>query len=219
MLGYYYKPTGYTMQHNEFKQALHGSQDTTAAWSVWLKGHWFTSLIVLICLAVYLLFQIAPEFSYLLFLTQLGEAGSSLYVSLFTASLSHIDLFHLVMNVSAWLIMASRIERFNRLDLALLFLVAGLAGNVAQYIVSGGNFLGLSGVAYGLVGYVAWLQVLRKSVFFYIPNSFVYFSLAAMIVFLVTPFFDSIANAAHIAGFIAGAALGAMRELLLPGRQ
>lgn len=181
-------------------------------YKAWLKRHFFTALIMSLCLIIYALFYVAPETSYQLFITQIGETGSSFYLSLFTASLSHFDLYHLAMNLFGWLVMASRIEVFKRSDLILVFFLAGIAGNLAQYYASHGNFLGLSGVTYGLVGYLFWLQTLRKRVFFHLPNGFLYFAVVFMLAFWILPFFPNIANAAHFGGFVTGVVVAVIRE-------
>ncbi len=75
----------------------------------------------------------------------------------FTPALIHFSHLHIAFNLIFWWILASLIERVRgsgRL-LGLLFLIAVIS-NTAQYVVSNAPFGGLSGVVYGLFGYV-WI--------------------------------------------------------------
>jgi GlpG protein len=79
---------------------------------------------------------------------------------LFTPILVHAwpSPFHLLFNVYALLVLGVMIEsREGTLHLAALVLVIAALSNLAQYFVSGPNFCGISGVVYGLLGYI-WMK-------------------------------------------------------------
>lgn len=171
--------------------------------------------VIVVCSLIYLIFQAVPELAIPALLTQSGEQGTSLYLSFFTASFSHFESSHLVMNLATWLITAVPVERYRRADLLILLVIAGVSGNVAQYLVHGGNFLGLSGVVYGLVGYLCWLQYVRKKLNFGFPNGFFAFFLLYLVITPFIPLFDWLAHEVHLGGFVAGCVIGVGRELFL----
>src|ERR1043165_2865925 len=66
--------------------------------------------------------------------------------------------FHLFFNIYAMVILGAMIEgRQGALLLGSLVLVIAVLSNLAQYYVSGPNFCGISGVVYGLLGYI-WMK-------------------------------------------------------------
>ena len=86
----------------------------------------------------------------------------------------------------------------------LLFLVAALIPNIGQFLLSGPNFGGLSGVVYALVGYIWWTGWLAPAQGIHLPKPYVGF----MLVWLVLGFFPifglNVANAAHVLGLMVG---------------
>ena len=66
--------------------------------------------------------------------------------------------FHLLFNMYALVILGSMIEAHQSTGrLAILVLVIAALSNLGQYYVSGPNFCGISGVVYGLLGYI-WMK-------------------------------------------------------------
>jgi GlpG protein len=127
---------------------------------------------------------------------------------LITPIFLHFGPMHLVMNMLAMHSLGTLLEiRLGSWRLALMVFAIALISNVAQYLFSGPNFGGISGVAFGLFGY-AWM----KSEFD--PDSGIYIpprGVAMMLGFLVlcmTNLIGSFANAAHFAGLIVGILLG-----------
>ena len=126
----------------------------------------------------------------------------------------HFSVAHLLFNTAVIIEFGRRVERgLGGLALLGLVLVIAVASNVAQYLSTGpGMFGGMSGVAYGLVGFV----VVRgrrapENPLWQVNRSFV----VAVVVFLVlmstgvTELFGlHIANAAHWVGLCLGALLG-----------
>lgn len=125
----------------------------------------------------------------------------------------HFSLLHLGFNVYMFWMMGGVIERVRgSWRLFLLVLSIGLFSNCVQYVVAGGNFGGLSGVVYGLFGYLWMRSVFLPEDGFYVPQSLV----MQMIVWAIlglTGAVGNIANGAHFGGLIAGMLIGAAPRL------
>jgi len=136
---------------------------------------------------------------------------------LLTPIFVHGGVFHLVMNMYWVYQFGAQIEHYKGTAIFGLLVVAiALVSNIAQAVIDNPNFIGMSGVAFGLFGYV-WV----KSA--YDPGSRLFVSRGTAIFFLVFAFiclfgyFGPIANTAHFAGLGAGAIL-AYAPLLLGRR-
>lgn len=122
----------------------------------------------------------------------------------------HFGMMHIIFNLLWWWILGGIIERnHSALVLVLLTVVTGLAGNGAQYLVAGPGFGGLSGVVYGLFGYL-WLagsvsgdraQRMPRAVTGWLVGWLV---LSALV------FPDVIATAAHVGGLVSGCLYGGL---------
>jgi GlpG protein len=77
---------------------------------------------------------------------------------LFTHMFLHFGIFHLLFNMLWLRDLGSMIEarKGSRMLLLLVLVLAGTS-NVAQYLYKGPDFGGMSGVVYGLLGYI-WMQ-------------------------------------------------------------
>ncbi len=128
---------------------------------------------------------------------------------LFTPMFLHFHFFHLLFNMM-WLkdlgsVVEARRGRWKYL--ALVLLIAGLS-NAAQGIMSGPNFGGMSGVVFGLFGYV-WMQSrFVPSSGFYMPPNVVMMMLLWMFICYFGLFNMRIANTAHTVGLVVGMTLG-----------
>ncbi len=133
---------------------------------------------------------------------------------LFTPMFLHFGILHILFNM-LWLRDLGSMVEARKGSWMLLLLVLVLAGtsNLAQYLVSGPTFGGMSGVVYGLLGYV-WMQgrfdpasklsLQPQTVRFMIIWFFVCLS------GLVGP----IANTVHAVGFAVGTAWGLLTARL-----
>jgi len=136
---------------------------------------------------------------------------------LWTPTLVHFSLLHLLFNLAITVEFGRRVELGRgSATLAGLVLVLGLCANLSQYLWSGSAvFGGLSGVCYGLLGYL----LVRARRFprlpaWQLPPAFA----GALLLFLVAfstgiteAFGLYIANAAHWGGLLAGAVVGALQ--------
>ncbi len=89
---------------------------------------------------------------------QLPEVRHGEIWRLFTPMFLHFGFLHIFFNMLWLRDLGSMIEaRKSTWKLLLLVLVIAGASNFAQYLVSGPTFGGMSGVVYGLLGYI-WMQ-------------------------------------------------------------
>jgi len=174
--------------------ALTGLNDAARHDSVWLKKLSITE------------YQIEGRF--MQWFKGLPEIKHGQVWRLFTPMFIHFGEMHLLFNMLNLYFLGSALERRQSpWFLALLVLVIGGMSNFGQYLVSGPTFGGMSGVVYGLFGYI-WmrnrfdphygLHLNKQSVIMII----VWFFLC---LFKVIP---NVANTAHGVGFGLGMAWG-----------
>ena len=133
----------------------------------------------------------------------------SLALRTLTPTLLHFGELHLVFNLLWLWYFGRQLENMiSWWEFAVLVTVTAFVGNTAQYWQLGyNNFGGMSGVIYGLVGFV-W--VLSKG----LPNSGLLISNKMFIAFVVGLVLmeifasSSIATAAHVGGLVSGLILG-----------
>ncbi|HKQ37356.1 MAG TPA: rhomboid family intramembrane serine protease [Verrucomicrobiae bacterium] len=132
---------------------------------------------------------------------------------LFTPILIHRDFLHVILNVLCLLALGGMIERrHGSVRLALLVLLFAAISNIAQYLVAGPLFGGLSGVIYGLFGYV-WLRGrVDPASGFVLPPYLISMMIVWFFICLIPPLMEKaglrIANGAHAAGLVAGIITG-----------
>lgn len=139
-----------------------------------------------------------------------------------TPAFLHQNIFHLFFNM-IWLIVLGKLmeERLGALQFVLFVVLTALLSNTAQYLMSGSNFIGISGVICAMLGFIFARQQ-RAPWEGYNLNpgvlSFMFFFIVAMValqiisfileVFWKESFVPGIANTAHVAGAIVGYIIG-----------
>ncbi|MGH6635797.1 MAG: rhomboid family intramembrane serine protease [Gammaproteobacteria bacterium] len=116
----------------------------------------------------------------------------------------HFHILHILFNL-LWLYqLGTLIERKESTHL-LLFQVASIAvgSNLAQWWISGPGFGGMSGVVYGLFGYL-WIRSQHDPWSGYYVHSGVVYLMLAWLVLCFSGVLGPIANAAHVGGLILG---------------
>ena len=126
---------------------------------------------------------------------------------------------HLVFNMLCLYYFGTRIEsRRGTLRLAALVLATAVISNVAQAVAVGPAFGGMSGVVYGLFGYI-WMKMLFDPAAGLAVNREVVIFVMAWLLLgfsgqLALWFGINVANWAHGGGIAAGAAIGYAPALL-----
>lgn len=129
----------------------------------------------------------------------------------------HFGVMHFAFNLLWWWDMGSSIERFQGpVRLVSLFVPLAIIPNIAQFIASGHRFGGLSGVVFGVLGYVAVYGRLRpdypmqlKPVILYLMVGWMMIGFSGALDQVVGP----MANLAHLAGLLTGALLAVVYAL------
>lgn len=129
----------------------------------------------------------------------------------------HLSFFHLAFNLYFLWILGNTIERTKGSGKFLLFcLVTGAGAHFTQYFVVGPNFSGISGVVYGLLGYLWMKQMVVPEEGYVLPDTLV----IQMLIWLflgLSGVLDAwgfpVANGAHFGGLLAGMLLGSFPNL------
>jgi GlpG protein len=132
---------------------------------------------------------------------------------LFTPIFIHYGFFHIFFNMLCLRDLGSMIEaRQNSWVLLALIAMFAAISNLAQFLVAGHDFGGMSGVVYGLIGYI-WIR--GK----YDPGSGLFVHSATVTMALIWFFacligvMGPIANVAHAVGLLMGMAWGFISSL------
>jgi GlpG protein len=131
----------------------------------------------------------------------------------------HGGMLHLFFNMLWVYQLGGDIERKEGSWYLLAFTLAfAVLCDTAEYLVTGPNFLGISGVVYGMLGYVwAMTRFEPRSRYALPPNTmaFMLFWLGACLTGLLGP----VANTQHIVGLVGGVAFGYARAGLAGHRR
>jgi GlpG protein len=132
----------------------------------------------------------------------------------------HFGILHFIFN-SLWIFEFGRkIEAWKGpLTLLVIILIAGIASNLGQYWWGGPSLMGgLSGVIYGLLGFIGIHQKLNPQSSLNVPPSIIIFMLVWLVIGMsgaVNLFIDgSVANMAHAGGLIVGIILALVFQIL-----
>ncbi len=132
----------------------------------------------------------------------------------------HFGALHIVFNLLWWWLLGGAIERtFGSSMLAGIFLVTALVSNIGQLLVSGPAFGGLSGVVYGVLGFVWWCGWLRPQWGLGLPKSMVGFMLIWLVLGYADVLWISMANTAHTLGLVSGCACALLLSQFTPQKR
>lgn len=144
---------------------------------------------------------------------------------LFTPTLLHSDLFHLFFNMIWLLILGRQMEdKLGAFRLLLFIAITGILSNTAQYLMTGPNFIGFSGVLCAMIAFI-WIRQRNKpwegyslqsgtinfiAIFVLLMFGISFISFLSE-VYSGTRIGPNIANTAHLSGALFGYLLGKVR--------
>lgn len=206
-------------QHSERTDVITPSKPTfdTKRWLIWLRRAPFCGSMLFICTAVFVLsfLGLFPFIKDQLMIQPLGQlAQNNQWWRLLGPAFIHFSMLHFVFNLLWWCMLGGRIEhKLGSSFLILLFVITAVVSNLAQLIAAGPNFGGLSGVVYGVLGFVWIIGWLRPSWGINLPKPVIGFMLLWLVLGYVDILWVSMANAAHTAGLISGCIIAWMLHL------
>ena len=144
-----------------------------------------------------------------------AEALTGQYWRLITPVFLHLGWLHIVFNsLWTWELGAKLERQIGSVNLFFLFCTIAVVSNTGQFVFGGsGQFGGMSGVVYGLLGF-SWVGPQIQSHWQFAPPRPIMIFMLVWLVFCMTGFVGAVANAAHLGGLIIGALLGAAFGLL-----
>ena len=154
-----------------------------------------------------------PDFSYGTRIINLDRVIESFSLVIFLKMISpillHGGLMHLVFNMLWLWEFGRRIEAVQpSWCLLLLIVVVALFSNTAQFLYGGTIYFGgMSGVVYGLFGYIWMWQMIDPAKRLSLPGVLVFFLLLSLVI-MTAMNIDFIADEAHIGGLAAGIICG-----------
>lgn len=117
----------------------------------------------------------------------------------------HFSWLHIVFNTMWWWQLGGSIEQtLGKSTLLNLLLISAIASNLGQFLVSGANFGGLSGVVYALVGFVWWFGYLAPEKGLSLSKPIIGFLLFWLALGYADLLPVDMANTAHLLGLISG---------------
>lgn len=174
----------------------------------------YSGIILFICVVIFLLSQIAPEF------VQNYLSLNPYFVverpwTIITYMFVHFSVDHLFFNMLFLFFFGMELERrVGGKKFLQIYLLSGIVAALAQMAVTSGWMVGASGALFGALGCLAIIAPeIRVLLFFVIPLSIRW----AVVVFALIDFVfmgssDNIAHMAHIAGLLVGLAFGQMMK-------
>lgn len=125
----------------------------------------------------------------------------------------HYSLLHIFFNMM-WLKNLGEAIEFERGTSRFLWLclIIAVVSNVAQLYWSGPNFGGMSGVVFGLIGYVWMKGKTQPKLGIGMTHNSITFAILWLLL-CMAGVFGAIANAAHLIGFLTGIVIGARQAI------
>lgn len=132
---------------------------------------------------------------------------------LLTPMLLHFNLLHIIFNMLWWSELGRIVEDFQSSpQLVWVTLFTGITANLAQYIATGPRFGGMSGVVYGLLGYL-WIYGKANPGAGYGLRREIVILMVGWLILCFVALDEIVANQAHLFGLLSGCLLGGVTGL------
>ena len=120
----------------------------------------------------------------------------------------HVGALHLIFNMYWLYILGIQVEVLKgKVRFGLIVLAIAVISNLAQFFIGGGpNFCGMSGVVFGILGYI-WIKQQYEPASGFQLQSFTFFFLIIYMVIGFLGVIGNIANWAHLGGLLSGMAI------------
>lgn len=191
----------------------------------WQRAGPVTRLVMLLCLITFAALNLSPEFvfKWLRYPEALRmSAVNSEWWRLLTPAIMHFSFMHVAFNLLWWWELGGLIERGQSgRRLLVVTLVIALVSNAAQGAQYGSGFGGLSGVIYGLLGYLWLYPVFNPAAGFRVRREILWFMLGWLALGytgLLDVIFGPVSNVGHLSGLLTGMALGVAVGLVNRGQ-
>jgi len=129
------------------------------------------------------------------------------YWQLFTPVFVHFTFTHLLSNLFLFWYFGKSINQYNRYTFLLLFLVAAVISNMAEFLIVDEKFGGISGVNFALFGFIFIYHRLKPNGALFINSEF---SIAVLVFLLLTAtdWIGDYSFISHLAGLLVGLVFG-----------
>lgn len=169
-----------------------------------------SGLILILCVAVYIISLISPSFVYNYLALNPGLLAQRPW-TIITHMFVHASFDHLFWNMLFLFFFGTELERrAGEGRFLTIYLLSGVAAAIGQMLVSSGSLVGASGALFGVLGCLAIIAPeIKILLFFVIPLRIQYaVVLFALMDFALSGTGDSIAHAAHLTGLLVGLIFG-----------
>jgi GlpG protein len=171
----------------------------------------FTINIIIFCVVIYLLsFLPIGTTIYSLFKIDESENGILPLVvdgevwRIITPIFLHMSLMHILFNMLWFKDLGNLFEfKYGKVSLLIFIIISGGISNLFQYIFTGPHFGGMSGVLYGLLGFLWVKQSIDQDFEYALPKRDIYLMIGWFFLCLFG-IFPKIANFAHAGGAFVG---------------
>ncbi|MFP3014145.1 MAG: rhomboid family intramembrane serine protease [Arsenophonus sp.] len=168
-----------------------------------------TIIVLFLSIFVYIWILISGISTVMTYLAWPKSIKYTEYWKIFTPSLLHFSLTHILFNLMWWCYLGTKIERqLGTCKLFFIFIASATFTNWKQSLISNSNFGGLSGILFSLISY-AWITSKshpEKGI--YISKKIIIFAISLLFVGYFNIFCVNTANMSHTYGLIIGLLIG-----------
>lgn len=160
--------------------------------------------------------------SYMLHTPMFEKIRQGEWWRLFSPALLHADIFHLFFNMLWLIVLGKQLEQRLKIGRYILFiLLTGIVSNTGQYLMSGPNFIGFSGILCAMLTFI-WVRQrqapwegyqLDRMTLLFIMLFIISMAVLQLVLFFIEQTTEEtvssgIANTAHLSGALIGYILG-----------